>query len=41
MEAPNEVEMHFQYLDNLLYAAAASELEQLRSIHDILEKANQ
>ena len=41
IETSDEVEMHFQNLDNLLYAAAASELEQLRSIHDILEKANQ
>ena len=41
METPDEVEKHFQNLDNLLYTAAASELEQLRSIHDILEEANQ
>ncbi len=36
-----EVERHFRNLDSLLYAAAASELEQLRSIHAILEEANQ
>ena len=39
--ASNEVERHFQNLDNFLYAAAGSELEQLRSIHEILEEANQ
>ena len=39
--ASNEVESHFQNLDNLLYAAAGSDLEQLRSIHEILEEANQ
>ena len=36
----NEAERHFQNLDNLLYAAAASEIEQLRSIHEILDEAN-
>ena len=41
MQAPDEVERHFQNLDNFLYAAAASELEQLRSLHDILEETNQ
>ncbi len=41
METSDEVEKHFQNLDNLLYAAAASELEQLRSIHEILEETNQ
>ena len=40
MEAPYEVEKYFQNLDNLLYAAAASEIEQLRSIHEILDEAN-
>ena len=40
-QAPDEVERHFQNLDNLLYAAAGSELEQLRSIHEILEEANE
>ena len=39
--ASNEVEKHFRNLDNFLYAAAGSELEQLRSIHEILEDANQ
>ena len=38
--ASNEVELHFHNFDDLLYAAAASELEQLRSIHEILEEAN-
>ena len=40
IETYDEVEMHFQNLDSFLYAAAASELEQLRSIHEILEEAN-
>lgn len=40
-ETYDELQKHFQNLDDLLYAAAASELEQLRSIHDILEEANQ
>ena len=39
-QAPDEVERHFQNLDNFLYAAASSELEQLRSIHEILDEAN-
>ena len=37
----SEVERHFRKLDSFLYAAAGSELEQLRSIHEILEEANQ
>ena len=41
MGAPDEVEKHFQNLDDLLYAAAASEIEQLRSIREILEETNQ
>lgn len=41
MEAPDEVEEHFQNLDNLLYTAAETDIEQLRSIHEILEEANQ
>ena len=41
METSNEVEKHFQNLDNLLYAAAETDIEQLRSIHEILEEANQ
>ena len=39
--ASSEVERHFRNLDNFLYAAAGSEFEQLRSIHEILEEANQ
>jgi hypothetical protein len=39
-QAPDEVERHFQNLDNLLYAAAGSEFKQLRSIHEILEETN-
>ena len=41
IEASDEVEKHFQSLDSFLYAAAGSELEQLRSIHEILEEANE
>ena len=40
-QAPDEVERHFRDLDNFLYTAASSELEQLRSIHEILEETNQ
>ena len=40
IETYDEVKRHFQNLDNFLYAAAGSELEQLRSIHEILEEAN-
>lgn len=36
----DEMERHFQNLDNLLYAAAASEIEQLRRIREILDEAN-
>ena len=39
--ASSEVERHFKNFDNFLYAAAGSEFEQLRSIHEILEEANQ
>ncbi len=37
----DEVEEHFRNLDDFLYAAAATEIEQLRSIHEILEETNQ
>ena len=40
IQEADEVEQHFKHLDSLLYAAAGSELEQLRSIHEILEEAN-
>ena len=40
MEAPDEVEKHFKILNNLLYTAAETDIEQLRSIHDILEETN-
>ena len=40
IETYDEVEKHFQNLDSLLYAAAASEIEQLRNIHEILDEAN-
>lgn len=40
-QAPDEVERYFQNLDNFLYAAAGSELEQLRSLHEVLEETNQ
>lgn len=36
----DEVEMHFQNLHSFLYAAAASEIDQLRSIHEILDETN-
>ena len=41
MEASTEVERHFQTLDDLLYNAASSEFEQLRSLHEILEATNE
>lgn len=41
VQASNEAERHFRSLDSFLYAAASSELEQLRSIHEILEETNQ
>jgi hypothetical protein len=37
----DEVERHFHNFDNLLYAAAETDIEQLRSIHEILEETNQ
>lgn len=40
IETYDEVEIYFRYLENLLYIAAASEIEQLRSIHEILDEAN-
>ena len=40
-QAPDQVERHFRNLESFLYAAAGSELEQLRSIHEILEEANE
>ena len=40
MEASTEVERHFQTLDDLLYNAASSELERIRSINEILEETN-
>ena len=40
-QASDEVKRHFQNLDNFLHAAADSELEQLRGIHEILEEANE
>ena len=41
IQASNEVVRHFRNLDSFLYAAASSELEQLRGIHEILEEANE
>ena len=40
-DASTEVERHFQTLDDLLYNAASSELERLRSINEILEETNE
>ena len=41
VEVSTEVERRFQTLDDLLYNAAGSEFEQLRSLHEILEEANE
>ena len=41
MDASTEVERHFQTLDDLLYNAASSELERIRSINEILEATNE
>ena len=41
MDASTEVERHFQTLDDLLYNAASSELERIRSLHEILEETNE
>ena len=41
VEASTEVERHFQTLDDLLYNAASSELERIRSLHEILEETNE
>ena len=41
MEASSEMERHFRVLDGLLYVAAGSEFEQLRSLHEILEETNE
>ena len=40
MDTSTEVERHFQMLDDLLYNAASSELERIRSINEILEETN-
>ncbi len=39
--APSKLERHFRTLDGLLYVAAGSALEQLRSLHEILEETNE
>ena len=41
MDASTEVERHFQTLDDLLYNAASSELDRIRSINEILEETNE
>ena len=41
IEVSTEVERHFQILDDLLYNAASSELERIRSINEILEETNE
>ena len=41
MEASSEVKKHFQTLDDVLYNAASSELERIRSINEILEETNE
>ena len=40
IETYDEVEMHFQNLNHFLFAAAESDIEQLRSLHEILEETN-
>ena len=39
--APSEVARHFQTLDDLLYVAASSEFERIKSIDEILEETNE
>lgn len=41
IEASSEVKKHFQTLDDVLYNAASSELERIRSIDEILEETNE
>lgn len=41
MDASSKVQGHFQKLDDLLYAAASSELERIRSINEILEETDE
>ena len=41
IDVSSEVERHFQTLDDLLYTAASSELERIRSINEILEETNE
>lgn len=41
IETYQEIERHFENLDNILYTAADSEIEILRGIHEILDKTNQ
>ena len=41
IEASSEVKKHFQTLDDLLYTAASSELERIRSINEILEETHE
>ena len=40
IQEADEVERHFRNFDNLLYAAAETDIQQLRSIHEILDEAN-
>ena len=40
-ETPSEVGRHFKVLDELLYVAASSEYERIKSIREILEETNQ
>ena len=41
MAVSSEVKRHFQTLDDLLYNAASSELERIRSINEILEETHE
>ena len=41
IDVSSEVERHFRTLDDLLYTAASSELERIRSINEILEETHE
>ena len=41
IDTSSKVERHFQTLDDLLYTAASSELERIRSINEILEETHE
>ena len=41
IDAPSKMERHFRMLDGLLYNAASSELERIRSMDEILEETHE